>query len=184
MMEMFANRFPKIAEDETRCIILTEHNKLPKGNYYFTESFCNDNSCDCRRAFINVIYNKKIIATIGFGWEDIKFYENFLIDKKLAKDMKGPILEIGGIRTEYSNDVLELFKEFLINDSIFIERLKKHYIMFKDSLEDVSKKKLIKLSKNELCHCGSNIKYKKCCLNKDIKETGKMKKVIQTKFYI
>ena len=34
-----------------------------------------------------------------------------------------------------------------------------------------------KLGRNEPCHCGSGTKYKKCCLNKDIKETGKPKKV-------
>lgn len=35
-----------------------------------------------------------------------------------------------------------------------------------------------KLGRNEPCHCGSGTKYKKCCLEKDIKETGKPKKVI------
>lgn len=34
-----------------------------------------------------------------------------------------------------------------------------------------------KLGKNELCWCGSNIKYKKCCLKKDIEELGRVRKV-------
>lgn len=34
-----------------------------------------------------------------------------------------------------------------------------------------------KLGRNEPCHCGSGTKYKKCCLDKDIKETGNPKKV-------
>ena len=37
-----------------------------------------------------------------------------------------------------------------------------------------------KLGRNEPCHCGSGIKYKKCCLDKDIKETGKPKKIKAT----
>jgi len=34
-----------------------------------------------------------------------------------------------------------------------------------------------KLGRNELCHCGSGKKYKKCCLNKDLKETGKVMRI-------
>ena len=34
-----------------------------------------------------------------------------------------------------------------------------------------------KLGRNEPCHCGSGTKYKRCCLEKDIKETGGPKKV-------
>ena len=34
-----------------------------------------------------------------------------------------------------------------------------------------------KLGRNEPCHCGSGMKYKKCCIEKDIKETGGPKKV-------
>lgn len=36
---------------------------------------------------------------------------------------------------------------------------------------DVEHKK-IKLGKNEPCYCGSGMKYKKCCLNKDIEKYG------------
>ena len=38
---------------------------------------------------------------------------------------------------------------------------------------EVAKKKPRKLGRNEPCHCGSGKKYKKCCLDKDIKEFGK-----------
>ena len=38
-------------------------------------------------------------------------------------------------------------------------------------------KRLQKLGRNEPCHCGSGKKYKKCCLDKDIKEIGKPRKV-------
>lgn len=38
-----------------------------------------------------------------------------------------------------------------------------------------------KLGRNEQCHCGSHKKYKKCCLDKDLAETGKAKKVIVEK---
>ena len=38
-------------------------------------------------------------------------------------------------------------------------------------------KGLRKLGRNEPCHCGSGIKYKKCCLDEDMEETGSAKKV-------
>lgn len=136
MMEPFHIRFPKVAEKETRCIIVLEREDLPAGEYYFIESFCNDKKCDCRRAFINILYEDKVIATIGFGWEDLEFYGKWMGDKSMAKDLKGPILELTGIRTKYSEKGLALFKEFMMNDEVFIERLKKHYKMFKESLSD------------------------------------------------
>lgn len=133
-MEIFANRFPDLAERETRCVIIPKGNPLPPGHYYIAESFCNDKECDCKRAFINVIFEDEPIATIGFGWEDISFYEKWADDKSMANDLKGPILELAGIRTKYSENALKLFKEVMVDDHIFIERLKSHYKMFKDAL--------------------------------------------------
>src|SRR3989344_688074 len=52
-----------------------------------------------------------------------------------------------------------------------------------ENIADVGKEmaaahnKLRKLGKNEHCHCGSGKKYKKCCLNRDVKTTGKAMKV-------
>ncbi|MBI2548163.1 SEC-C domain-containing protein [Candidatus Woesearchaeota archaeon] len=34
-----------------------------------------------------------------------------------------------------------------------------------------------KLGRNEQCHCGSGKKYKKCCLDEDIKKYGKAIKI-------
>ena len=135
MMEPFYNKFPKVAEKETRCVIIPKGRPLPAGEYYMSESFCDDKKCDCRRVFINVIYNDNILATIGYGWEDLKFYEKWMGDKELAKDVKGPILEIGGVSTKYSQEIFTLFKTFMMQDKIFIDRLKEHYEMFKKSSE-------------------------------------------------
>ncbi len=135
MMEMFISRFPEIGEKETRGIILPEGNPLPAGRYYLAESFCNDKKCDCRRAFINMIYNNGIIATIGFGWEELDFYRKWAHgDEEIAAHMKGPVLEQGGAQTTYSERALILFKEFMMHDEVFLERLKKHYKMFKEAL--------------------------------------------------
>ena len=134
MMQAFDSKFPEVADKEMRCVIISDGNDLPAGEYFMIESYCNDKPCDCRRVFINILHKKDILATIGYGWEDLKFYKNWIHDDDLAEDVKGPILELGGICTKYSNDLLTLFKEVMLNDKVFIERLKRHYKMFKQSL--------------------------------------------------
>lgn len=138
-MELFALKFGDIAKKETRCVTLNKKSPydLPPGEFFFAESFCNDHSCDCRRAFINVIHKNKRIATIGYGWESPKFYEKWMEgDPDLADDLKGPILQLEAAQSRYSDEVLRLFNDLLINDNIFIERLKRHYEMFKSNLKE------------------------------------------------
>lgn len=142
-MEPFYLKFGDVAEKETRCIILSDDSayNLPSGKFFFTESYCNDPSCDCRKAFINVIHKNKIIATIGYGWESLDFYEKWMAGDddligELIDDIKGPVLEPTGNYSQYSNEALRLFKDFLLNDNVFIERLKRHYKMFKSSLKN------------------------------------------------
>ncbi len=140
-MESFYRKFPNIAEEETRCIvIMNKEEGLPNGEYFLVESYCNDPKCDCRRVFINVISKEKIFATIGYGWENIEFYEQWIGEQKWAKNAKGPILELTGEHTEYSEKLLELFENIILADKVFVDRLNKHYKMFKESLNPQSNK--------------------------------------------
>ena len=132
MMEPFQDKFLEIAKKETRCVIIPPGNPLPAGEYLFMESYCNDNECDCCRVFLNVLYQDKILATIGYGWKEVSFYEEWMGDKRFAADMKGPTLELCGSQSQHAEEILRLFKEFLLNDEVFIERLKRHYQMFKE----------------------------------------------------
>lgn len=83
-----------------------------------------------------MIYNdEEVVATIGFGWEELDFYMKWAHgDKDIGKHMKGPVLELTGVHTKYSERALILFKEFIKQDEVFLERLKKHYKMFKEAL--------------------------------------------------
>ena len=127
----FHEKFPEIAEKETRCVILTENKHLPAGEYFLLESYCDDLKCDCRRVFINVQHNGKIAATIGYGLESLEFHKKWIGDDDLAKDVKGPILEFGCVYTKYAPALLKLFKDIVLKDEIFIELLKRHYAIFK-----------------------------------------------------
>ena len=133
MMEPFHNRFLDVAEKETRCIIIPPGKKISAGEYYLTESYCSDDKCDCRRVFINIFHNREMVATIGYGWEELPFYEKWLGGKEMAAEMRGPILELGGQQSEYAEELLKLFKNVMLKDTTFIERLKRHYDMFKSS---------------------------------------------------
>jgi len=155
MMEPFYNKFPEVAEKETRCVIISEGKKIPAGEYTLLESYCNDPKCDCRRVFVNILHKDKILATIGYGWESLEFYRNWIDEPDMAPDVKGPTLELTGQHTEYSEVLLKLFKEVVLKDDVFIERLKRHYKMFKEEIgrnvdEDIKIKEIEEEVKEKL----------------------------------
>ena len=41
------------------------------------------------------------------------------------------MLEIGGVYSEYSEKILNLFMDVMLKDAVFIQRLKTHYKLFK-----------------------------------------------------
>ena len=55
----------------------------------------------------------------------------FETDKSIIRDLKGPILEIGSFYSEVSERLLRFFKESMVKDTLFVERLKRHYALFK-----------------------------------------------------
>ena len=121
MMEPFHIRLPEAAERETRSFIVPKGNALPEGEYLLMESYCNDKNCDCRRVFINIFHNEKVLATIGFGWEDMAFYQKWAHgDKDIALNMKGSFLELSGFRSKYSETLLEFFKVVIMKDNAYV----------------------------------------------------------------
>ena len=140
-MISFHDRLPDVAKKETKIITLPPGAiyGLPGGDYLFFESYCNRklSKCDCRRVFLNVQHESRFLATIGYGWENLNFYSrwfgenNPFYNTDLIAAIKGPILELTVFRSEYSNQILQLFKTMLMNDTSFIEMLKRHYFLFK-----------------------------------------------------
>lgn len=53
----FDERFPDISKNETRSLIIKDDPELPDDQYVFTEAYCNEENCDCRRVFFNVFSN-------------------------------------------------------------------------------------------------------------------------------
>ncbi len=167
-MVSFHAKFPDIAAVETRSLIVGKDTKIPAGIYGLLESYCDELNCDCRRVFINVVYEgspAKIFATISYGWETPEFYKKWMKrdDSEFFDMMMHPHLAIGCWQSEYAKDFLDLFNK-VIRDQKYVERLARHYFLFKEAVnKDNQEANREKIGRNELCPCGSGKKYKKCC---------------------
>lgn len=179
----FYEKFPELSEEETRSITCFDHPGLPNDTYFLIEAYCSDAGCDCRRVFFNVVSmtNKKVLAVIAFGWETNKYYEKWMGDDipEIIESLKGPILNIASPQSEFAPIILELVNNVVLKDTNYIERLKKHYKLFKDKIDKKEKRGIkvsridkdiniglpfVEVGRNSPCPCGSGKKYKKCCL--------------------
>ena len=72
-MTLFHSLFPELAQREVRCIHLLPHAdakpdpNCPDNQFHCIEFFCEDLTCDCRRAFIQITEaggDQRVIASI------------------------------------------------------------------------------------------------------------------------
>jgi hypothetical protein len=129
---------PSTAEKETRVITLQQNDNefnLPQGDYVFIELFCDE--CDCRRVFLRVILNQKMVATIAYGWEKISFYRKEFkgFKENEIKELKGPSIDSFQFQSDISNLVLKMFNKILFSDKEYLNRITKHYDQFKKTLK-------------------------------------------------
>jgi len=172
---LFYEKFPEIAEEETRTLTFFDDPELPDDEYAFVESYCDEPDCDCRRVFFNVLASRqdKILAVIAYGWESKRFYAKWFGDNDpmAIKEMQGPILNSASSQSKLAPALLQKVKDILLKDRNYINRLKRHYAMFKKAIdnEEAEQSQLRKpastkkISRNAPCPCGSGKKYKKCC---------------------
>ncbi|MEA3487779.1 MAG: hypothetical protein U9R10_00815 [Euryarchaeota archaeon] len=140
----FYEKFPEIAKKETRSIIAIGDLELPAGNYALIEAYCDEVGCDCRRVFFNVYSEKRneIVAVIAYGWENSKFYADWFgdDDPMIIKELKGPILNVASHQSELAPILLNKVRKYVLRDRHYIERIKRHYRMFKDVIEKENRK--------------------------------------------
>ncbi len=172
---LFYERFPELAEEETRSLILLNDPELPDDEYAFIESYCDEPDCDCRRVFFNVLASRrnKILAVIAYGWESKRFYANWFgaNDPETIRDLQGPILNPASPQSKLAPTLLQKVEDILLKDRNYVNRLKRHYAMFKEAIDKEEVKQsqprkpasVKKISRNAPCPCGSGKKYKKCC---------------------
>lgn len=129
----FASRFRQVAAAETRTIRVLERGGPPLGEYGFLEFFCADPGCDCRRVTLQVTtLDGGVWATISFGWEKAQFYRRWMHDAADAGEMAGASLDPLNRQSGFAEGFLALFQEMVKTDRKYVERLKRHYKMFKD----------------------------------------------------
>lgn len=135
----FFELFPHVAERETRTLTTFNHPELPADEYALIEAYCNEPGCDCRRVFLNVASRRrqKIEAVIAYGWESKKFYANWLgfNDPIVLKQLKGPALNPGSPQSELAPVLLREVTRIL-QDKHYVDRLQRHYRMFKDAVDN------------------------------------------------
>ncbi len=129
--------FPDLAFSEMRAIFARGSGDIPDGEYGFVESYCDEAGCDCRRVIITIKSPppvSQIWATINYGWESVEYYERWMGSNKYVKECRGAYLDPLNPQTEYANFFLG-FVETALEDKAYVERLKRHYQLFKQSIE-------------------------------------------------
>ena len=149
---------------------------IPDGDYAFMDVHCADKTCDCRRVFINVLqvhphYNPGHVATISYGWEPMSFYRTWSrgLSNDILKDFKGPCLDTYQKQSPHAEHFLTFFKNMISTDVAYVNRLKKHYKLFKWRT-GMKFPKDMPFDPTMLCPCGSEAKYKFCCGRKTNKQ--------------
>ncbi|MGD0660409.1 MAG: hypothetical protein ABSD38_20295 [Syntrophorhabdales bacterium] len=138
---MFYQYFPEIAERETRGIKISDKSgtNLPAGDYGFLEMFCDEPGCDCRRVLLSVVSDRTrdIEAVITYGWENRQFYVDWLKDDDpdAIKELQGPALNTSSPQSRLAPALLGLAQEMLFQDEGYIDRIKRHYHMFRDNID-------------------------------------------------
>ena len=136
----FWEYYPDVAQRETRSITIPPGSPLglPPGDYAFLETYCDEPNCDCRRVLFSVITRDRpgIQAVIGWGWEDVSFYAKWMKsgDKAEAVRLKGPELNPLSPATELAPALLDVVRNILLPDSEYIERIQRHYWMFREKI--------------------------------------------------
>jgi len=140
--QMFHQICLVIGFHETRSVTLQKNSgyDLPADTYGFLEMYCTDKGCDCRRVFFQVIATSHpdvVLAVISWGWEPLAFYRkwgHYPGAAKDAKDMKGPSLALMIPQSALAPALLELAKGLLLSSPEYVERIKRHYTLFRETI--------------------------------------------------
>jgi len=144
-MVPFYTRCLETAAREARSLYVGKGQSLPVGQYVFTEFYCDEPDCDCRRVILHVHPPEdlnEVLASITYGWETPAYYQAWSHgDIELAEEMAGATLELFDQQGLHASELLTLTKDFLLADPVYIDRLKRHYAEFKATPPDIGEAK-------------------------------------------
>jgi hypothetical protein len=155
-LRLFFNQLFHFQKLRIFCSVCVTKNKygLPQGDYGLIEMYCNDEGCDCRRVFLNVMMSltKKSGAYVAYGWESMSYYaEWFLFERvdvsKLRGDdlesvirLKGPCLNMCSPKSQYAPAILKMVSKYLHDDIAYVDRLKRHYKKKREKVDESYRK--------------------------------------------
>ena len=144
---MLREYFPELAEQETRSFTVLNDERIPSGSYGLIESYCDEPDCDCRRVFLLVFSSrsKRMEAVISYGWERAAFYARWMRtdDAELIEELRGPVLNKLSPQSSLAPAILEMVRDVILQDQAYVERLKRHYRLFRDHIGRNPKGKLL-----------------------------------------
>jgi hypothetical protein len=142
--ELFQELFPETALTETRAVTIPKGDSLlPADEYGLLEAYCDDEDCDCRRVFFNVVSRKRndVVAVVAFGWESEAFYTKWWggeptneMERLAIQEMRGLVLNSASPQSELAPAILKLVA-WLLTDAAYVARIKRHYRMFKEKVD-------------------------------------------------
>jgi len=144
---LFHDYFPEIANRETRTITVFDSSPfgIPAGDYGFLEMFCDEPGCDCRRVFFGVMSCERNSpdAVITYGWESLDFYAEWVHDDDphMIATLKGPSLNLMSPQSKHAPALLDLLRNVLLRDNAYVERVKRHYKMFREKIDGKPERK-------------------------------------------
>ncbi len=134
----FHEKFPAIARTETRSFQAIGDPLLDGGEFGLIEMYCDEPGCDCRRVMFNVIsrQQQETVAHIAYGWESDEFYVNWLgdDDPDIIRELQGPVLNSMSPQSKIAPALIP-WLELILEDAQYVERIKRHYAMFRDALK-------------------------------------------------
>jgi len=145
---------PELAMKETRTIIVFEGNKygVPPAEYALIEMYCNEKDCDCRRVYITVVSSvaNAAVAVLTYGWASEKHYVKWVshgahkdiseldeFDQYAVRFMRSANLSDANKQSKIAHLVLQMVKENAFQDRDYVDRLKRHYKLFRESVRKV-----------------------------------------------
>lgn len=133
--------------------------------YEVFDNYCKNPACLCTKVSLNILESKENddedSSSMNAG--------TYLYDYKARKAQVGKESQI-----IVSSIIEELPRRYGDVDKLFKNRhqnVKKLYAKSRKAYDEVSQVRTsIKISRNQLCPCGSGKKYKRCCMKKDMAE--------------
>ena len=82
--------------------------------------------------------NHPFFDRIAYGWEGRAFYRMWLkypSTKEQVDELQGPILNPMSPQSIHAPAILEIFTDLLLPDMDYMARIKRHYRLFRNTLE-------------------------------------------------